>query len=156
MPDQPTDSLESILERARLRGRELNLPYRGALTPREAFALWQSIRGAQMVDVRTRAELDWVGRLPGALHIEWNQYPGGVRNVRFPEELQLAVEKSDAPVMFICRSGNRSHYAAAVAAQLGYSEAYNVLEGFEGDKDPQGHRNTVGGWRVAGLPWTQG
>lgn len=108
------------------------------------------------MDVRTRAELDWVGRVPGAQHIEWNSYPGGVRNARFADELQLAVEKSDAPVMFICRSGNRSHHAAAVAAQLGYGEAYNVLEGFEGDKDAHGHRNTLNGWRMAGLPWTQG
>ena len=57
--------------------------------------------------------------------------------------------------MFMCRSGARSHAAAAAAKQLGYTEAYNVLEGFEGDKDPLGHRNTVGGWRKAGLPWVQ-
>jgi rhodanese-related sulfurtransferase len=57
--------------------------------------------------------------------------------------------------MFICRSGARSHGAAAAAAAAGYSQAFNVLEGFEGDKDAYGHRNTVGGWRVAGLPWIQ-
>jgi rhodanese-related sulfurtransferase len=150
------EALDSIVERARQRATEFGLPYRGALTPAEAFAVWQGVQGAQMVDVRTRAELDWVGRVPGAVHIEWNSYPGAVRNARFPDELRLAVEKSDAPVMFICRSGNRSHHAAAVAAQLGYGAAYNVLEGFEGDKDAHGHRNTVNGWRVAGLPWTQG
>lgn len=150
------ESLDSVLKRARQRARELRLPYRGALTPVEAFALWQGTAGAQMVDVRTRAELDWVGRIPGALHVEWTSYPGAVRNARFAEELQLAVEKSDAPVMFVCRSGNRSHHAATVAAQLGYGEAYNVLEGFEGDKDAQGHRSTLNGWRVARLPWTQG
>ncbi len=134
----------------------MKLPYRGALTPGEAFAIWQTVIGAQMVDVRTRAELDWVGRVPGALHVEWTGYPGGVRNARFAEELRLAVERSEAPLMFICRSGQRSHHAAALAAQLGYGEAYNVLEGFEGDKDARGHRNTINGWRVAGLPWTQG
>jgi len=150
------EAAETILERAQQRAQQMNLPYRGALTPAEAFALWQGVKGAQIVDVRTRAELDFVGRVPGALHIEWNQYPGGVRNARFPEDLQLAVERTEAPVMFICRSGNRSHYAAAVAAQLGYASAFNILEGFEGNKDAQGHRNTVGGWRVAGLPWTQG
>ena len=150
------ESIESILERAQLRGHELRLPYRGALLPSEALAIWESVEGAQMVDVRTRAELDWVGRVPGAVHIEWNHYPGGIRNARFAEELQLSVERSAAPVMFLCRSGNRSHFAAAVAAQLGYSAAFNILEGFEGDRDPQGHRNTLNGWRVAGLPWTQG
>lgn len=150
------ESVESILERAQHRARELGLPYRGALTPAEAFSLLQSVDGAQIVDVRTRAELDWVGRVPGAVLIEWNHYPGGVRNARFAEELKLAVERTDAPVMFLCRSGTRSHYAAAVAAQLGYGAAFNILEGFEGDKDPHGHRNTTGGWRVAGLPWSQG
>jgi len=150
------ESVESILERAQQRARQLGLPYRGALLPAEAFALAQAVDGAQIVDVRTRAELDWVGRVPGAVLIEWNHYPGGVRNARFAEELKLAVERTDAPVMFICRSGARSHFAAAVAAQLGYGAAFNILEGFEGDKDPRGHRNTVGGWRVAGLPWVQG
>jgi rhodanese-related sulfurtransferase len=58
--------------------------------------------------------------------------------------------------MFLCRSGVRSHHAAQAAAQAGYSNSYKVLEGFEGDKDAQGHRNTVGGWRFAGLPWIQG
>lgn len=152
------ESVEAILDRAQQRARELNLPYRGALTPIESFTLWQSVEGAQIVDVRTRAELDWVGRVPGVVHIEWNHYPGGIRNARFAEELKLSVEQSQppAPVMFLCRSGNRSHFAAAVAAQLGYGAAFNILEGFEGDRDRQGHRNTVNGWRVAGLPWTQG
>jgi len=150
------ESTESILERAEERARISGLPYRGALLPAEALALWQSVEGAQIVDVRTRAELDWVGRVPGAVHIEWNHYPGGIRNARFAEELKLSVERSGAPVMFLCRSGNRSHFAAAVAAQLGYTAAFNILEGFEGDRDPQSHRNSVNGWRVAGLPWTQG
>jgi len=57
--------------------------------------------------------------------------------------------------MFLCRSGARSHAAAAAAAQAGYSQSYNVLQGFEGDKDTSGHRNSLGGWRVAGLPWVQ-
>jgi rhodanese-related sulfurtransferase len=155
-PGDAMESLEAIMQRAQNRARALGLPYRGALTPSEAFAVWQSVDGARIVDVRTRPELDYVGRVPGALHVEWNHYPGGVRNARFADELKLSVERTEAPVMFLCRSGNRSHYAAAVAAQLGYSAAFNILEGFEGDKDPHGHRNTIGGWRVAGLPWTQG
>ena len=57
--------------------------------------------------------------------------------------------------MFICRSGARSHEAALAAQSAGYGSVFNVLEGFEGDRDASGHRNTVGGWRAAGLPWTQ-
>jgi len=56
-------------------------------------------------------------------------------------------------VMFICRSGARSDKAASLAREAGYSAAYNVLEGFEGDKDANGHRGKTGGWRQAGLPW---
>jgi rhodanese-related sulfurtransferase len=58
--------------------------------------------------------------------------------------------------MFLCRSGVRSHHAAAAATQAGWKSAYNVLEGFEGDKDADGHRGNLGGWRKAGLPWLQG
>ena len=54
----------------------------------------------------------------------------------------------------LCRSGVRSIAAARRATELGI-EAYNILEGFEGDKDAAGHRNVTGGWRKAGLPWAQ-
>ncbi len=148
------DTPEDILRRASERARQLQLPYAGALTPAEAHAL--SRDGAKLIDVRTKAECEWVGRVPDALQIEWNTWPGGARNPNFAPELQAAVPATDTPVMFLCRSGGRSHGAAALAAQLGYKRAFNVLEGFEGDKDASGHRNTVGGWRKAGLPWTQG
>lgn len=143
-----------ILRRARARAVERKLPYAGALTPAEAHALMQT--GARLVDVRTRAELEWVGRVPGAVAVEWNVWPGGTRNPGFAEELLAAVPPSDTPVMFLCRSGGRSGGAAALAAQLGYSQAFNILEGFEGDKDPEGHRGNLGGWKKAGLPWSQG
>ncbi len=146
---------KDLIERARRRAVEMKLPYAGALTPQEAYALLQQASGAKLVDVRTKAELEWVGRVPGAIPIEWNTWPGG-RNPQFLEQLQALVEKSAAPLLFLCRSGGRSHSAAAAAAQAGYAGAINVLEGFEGDKDARGHRNTVGGWRAAGLPWEQG
>jgi rhodanese-related sulfurtransferase len=111
--------------------------------------------GARLVDVRTRAELDFVGRIPGALLIEWMSYPEGSRNPEFLAQLEAAAGKG-VPLMFICRSGNRSHAAAMLAAEAGWSECYNVLEGFEGDRDANRHRNTIGGWKVAGLPWVQG
>jgi rhodanese-related sulfurtransferase len=142
-----------ILAAAAQRGREFGLPYAGALLPVEAHALLE--HGAVLVDVRTRAELEFVGRVAGSVDIEWNTYPGGQRNPEFLRELTAALPQ-DAIVMFICRSGARSHGAALVAAQAGYARAYNVLEGFEGDRDQHGHRSSVGGWRAAGLPWIQG
>jgi len=144
---------DSIRKIARQRAVELKLPYAGALLPQEAHVLMGE--GAKLVDVRTKAELEWVGRVPGSLAVEWNSWPGGKPNPDFVSQVESQVRK-DTPVMFLCRSGARSHNAAIAAAQAGFGESYNVLEGFEGDKDSQGHRNTSGGWRVAGLPWIQG
>jgi rhodanese-related sulfurtransferase len=146
--------LTEILERAQQRARDKQLPYDGALTPSEAHELLTLAPGAKLVDVRTRAELDWVGRIPGSVEIEWQGYPDGRINPNFATELRGQVDP-ESLVMFLCRSGGRSHNAAALAKQNGYTEVYNVLEGFEGDKDAHGHRNTVGGWRKAGLPWVQ-
>lgn len=144
---------DSIRKIARQRAVELKLPYAGALLPQEAHVLMES--GAKLVDVRTKAELEWVGRVPGSAAVEWNSWPGGKPNPEFIPQLEQLVGK-ETPVMFLCRSGGRSHNAAAAAAKAGYAEAYNVLEGFEGDKDSEGHRNSSGGWRIAGLPWVQG
>src|ERR1700737_2287631 len=120
-------------EKARQRAKQMGLPYDGALTPHEAYEVLQPTSGAKLVDVRTRAELDWVGRIPGAVEIELVTYPGNRPNAEFVKQLETQVEKT-SPVMFICRSGGRSHNAAIMAMQAGYTEAYNVLEGFEGDK----------------------
>ena len=142
------------VDKARQRAKELGLPYEGALTPQEAHEVLRLNPQAKLVDVRTRAELEWVGRIPGAVEVELLTYPGSRPNPDFVKQLEREVGK-DAPVMFICRSGGRSHNAAMLAQQAGYAECYNVLEGFEGDKDSAGHRNSQGGWRHAGLPWTQ-
>ena len=149
------DDKETVLARARERAAAMNLPYAGALLPREAAHLLQAVPDAKLVDVRTRAEWDWVGRIPGSVMLEWNTWPSGERNPDFIAELQAKVPRGPAPLLFICRSGARSHSAALAATQAGYPSCYNVLEGFEGDKDAQGHRSSVGGWRAAGLPWIQ-
>ena len=147
-------SIADVLKKAVERAKQLGLPYSGALTPAEAHEVWRDAAGARLVDVRTRAEWDYVGRIPGAVEIELLTYPTNRPNPAFVTELESKVDKT-VPVLFLCRSGGRSHNAAMLAAQAGYGSAFNVLEGFEGDKDAQGHRNTTGGWRAAGLPWTQ-
>jgi rhodanese-related sulfurtransferase len=146
--------IEEIFKAAHARAREMGLPYAGALLPAEAHALLRNAPGAKLVDVRSRAELDFVGRVPGSVDIEWKSYPGMRPNPQFIEQLTQQVPP-DAVVMFLCRSGGRSHETAAAAAQAGYRDAYNILQGFEGDRDSAGHRNTVGGWRASGLPWVQ-
>ena len=145
--------LADLLNLAQARAHELGLPYAGALTPREAFDIWQLAPGAKLVDVRTRAEWDWVGRVPGAEEIEWQSYPSNQPNSHFLAQLKQCVDPQSL-VMFLCRSGVRSHHAASLANEAGYSASYNVLEGFEGDKDANGQRGKTGGWRHAGLPWT--
>lgn len=145
---------DEILAAARKRARDNGLPYEGALLPAEAAQLMRDHAKAVLIDVRSRAEWDFVGRVPGAVEIEWKSYPGMTLNTRFVDELNAKVPK-DAVAMFLCRSGGRSHETAATAARAGYTAAFNVLEGFEGDRDASGHRSSVGGWRAAGLPWMQ-
>ena len=146
--------LSEILARAQQIAAENNLPYEGALSPREAFELLSLAPGSKLVDVRTRAELEWVGRVPGSVEIEWQSWPTGQLNPSFFNELEKQIDK-ESLVMFLCRSGARSHAAAMSAKQSGFLTVYNVLEGFEGDKDPEGRRGNLGGWRQADLPWRQ-
>ena len=146
--------LNDLLRLAQDRAKALNLPYEGAFTPSEAYEVLQLAPNAKLVDVRTRAELDWVGRIPGSVEIEWNRYPGGVPNEHFLTQLKQQVD-TEALVLFICRSGARSDAAARAASTAAFNDCYNVLEGFEGDKDAHNHRNTRGGCRANGLRWEQ-
>ncbi|WP_292934324.1 rhodanese-like domain-containing protein [Noviherbaspirillum sp.] len=145
-----------ILATARQRGQEKQLPYAGAVTPAEANTLLQQNRAAKLIDVRTDAERDWVGRVtvPDSQHaaVQWSFYPGGTPNPDFLEQLGQAASKDDI-LLFLCRSGVRSRHAAKLATEHGYQNCFDILEGFEGDKDAEGHRKTVGGWCKAGLPW---
>lgn len=148
-------TLSDLLTLAAKRAQQLKLPYQGALTPQEAWQVWQHAPGAKLVDVRTRAEWEWVGRVPGAVEIEWQSWPGAQPNPNFIAQLRQQVDP-EALVMFLCRSGARSDAAARAASGAGYANCYNILEGFEGDRDANGQRNRIGGWRHAGLPWFQG
>ncbi len=142
---------KDILQLAAQRAAAKGLPYAGELTPQEAFAALQQ-GAAVLVDVRSRAELELVGRVPNANHIEWAFYPGMVANADFAAQLQAQVDKSQA-IVFMCRTGGRSHNAAVVAEELGYT-AYNMLEGFEGEANAQKQRTLINGWKHAGLPWS--
>lgn len=146
----PRQSLDAAEERR----REMNLSYSGALTPPEAAAVLRGDSSAVLVDVRTAPEFLYVGRAPDSLHLEWQSFPEMTVNENFCEELAREVAR-DRPVLFLCRSGVRSHHAAAAAAEAGWTRAYNVLEGFEGDPDNAGRRGNINGWRFHGLPWTQ-
>ncbi|ALU90315.1 rhodanese-like domain-containing protein [Herbaspirillum rubrisubalbicans] len=149
-------STQAILATATQRATEGQLPYAGAVTPQEALALIQADPAVKLVDVRTRAERDWVGvvQIPAAQHlaVQWNLYPEGKPNPQFLEQLREVAAPQDI-VLFLCRSGVRSKHAAKLASEHGYSRCFDILEGFEGNKDAAGHRKTVEGWCKAGLPW---
>lgn len=121
--------------------------------PAELAWQWLQAGEAVLVDVRTDAEREWVGKVPGAVAVAWKQWPGMAVNQNFDAELRAAVPEGKK-VVLLCRSGVRSVAAAQRAAGLGV-EAYNILEGFEGEVDANGQRGQLGGWRKRGLPWHQ-
>ena len=146
-------NVEQILNQAQLRAAENNISYAGLVTPQEANTLVEQAHEIVLVDVRSRAELELVGRVPFATHIEWAFYPGMVANPEFAQQLQAQIDKNHT-VIFMCRTGGRSHNAALLAQQLGYAKAYNMVEGFEGEANTLKQRTLINGWKHAGLPWT--
>ena len=145
-------SPSDILRAARSRLEATGGAYAGAVTPREAWAL--ACSGiAKIVDVRTPAEVRYVGSVPGALHVEW--HGKDVPQVEaFLDELLDRVKPGQV-VLFLCRSAVRSHHAATAVAHAGFDHAFNVLEGFEGQRNHAQQRGFLDGWRKHGLPWIQ-
>jgi rhodanese-related sulfurtransferase len=139
--------------------------YAGDLQASETWELLQNEPQARLVDVRTSAEWGFVGTpdLSGlgreVLCVEWQRYPSMAVNSDFVAEtkgaLQRAGANADTPLVFLCRSGARSRAAAMAMTNAGFSRAYNLAGGFEGDLDAERHRGTNNGWKASGLPWRQ-
>ncbi|MGV0790563.1 rhodanese-like domain-containing protein [Mycolicibacterium sp. XJ1819] len=139
------------------------MSYAGDITPEEAWKLLSEDPEAVLVDCRTDAEWRFVG-VPDlsalrrdVVFIEWSR-SDGTHNERFVDELKSAGVTPEVggqrPVVFLCRSGNRSIGAAEAATEAGIAPSYNVLDGFEGHLDESGHRG-ASGWKAVGLPWRQ-
>lgn len=153
LPSAQSLAPQELLERGRQRGRQAQLDYAGSLYPSEAWALVES-GAARLIDVRTAEELKFVGRVPDSQHVAWQTGPALIKNPRFLRELELKSPR-DQVLVLLCRSGKRSAAAASAAAKAGFSQVFNVLEGFEGDLDANQQRGDSGGWRHRGLPWLQ-
>ena len=135
--------------------------YAGDVTAATAWKILSENNDAILIDVRTRAEWNYVG-LPELAPIgkkpallEWQAFPGMQQNPEFMSALGNAVANKDTPLLFLCRSGARSAAAAKAMTAAGYSTCFNVADGFEGPLDAQGKRGSAAGWKAAGLPWRQ-
>jgi rhodanese-related sulfurtransferase len=135
--------------------------YAGDVDPSTAFKILSEQTAAVLIDVRTRAEWNYVG-LPDLNNlnkqvslIEWQVFPSMQPNPQFVAELSAALPDKTTPLLFLCRSGVRSAAAAKAMTAAGYSSCFNVAEGFEGPLDAEAKRGRVGGWKAAGLPWRQ-
>ena len=125
---------------------------------------WEALRTdpkARLVDVRTNAEWAYVG-LPDLsetgqdpILIPWQFFPTMQVNPAFLDSMREAGLTPTNKIYFLCRSGVRSLAAAAAALQAGFPAAYNILDGFEGPPDEQGHRGHLTGWKADNLPWRQ-
>lgn len=126
---------------------------------------WEALRNdpaAELVDVRTDAEWNYVG-IPDLrdlgkqpVLIAWQHFPSGALNGGFINEIAAAGLTPQHHIFFLCRSGVRSMAAAEAVQQAGYSAVFNIADGFEGPTDGQGHRGQRAGWKADGLPWRQG
>lgn len=136
--------------------------YAGNITPTEAWKILADNPKAVLVDVRTTAEWAYVGQADvssltkEAVLLEWKIFPAMEANPDFAKELSAKLSDKDAPLLFLCRSGVRSKAAAITMTTDGFKTCYNIATGFEGNKNDDGHRGHVGGWKVEGLPWKQG
>ena len=125
--------------------------------PKQAYEILQNTDNAVLIDVRSTMEYQFVGHPVDAVHVPLKEPPDWETKDGFVDDVKtvLKEQSSDTPLLMLCRSGARSAAAGEMLMNAGYTNVYNVLEGFEGDKDEQGHRNTVGGWRFHQLPWEQ-
>lgn len=145
--------VEKILQAARDRAAREQTPFAGGLSPLDAWAVVSSGHGV-LVDVRTNEERKFVGHVPDSLHVAWMTGTAMNRNPRFVKELEAKVGK-DQLVLLLCRSGKRSAAAAEAATKAGFTQVFNVLEGFEGEIDGRQQRGRDNGWRFYDLPWVQ-
>ncbi len=150
---QLAPELQQLLSDALSQARKDHLPFAGGVLPAQAWSLVQA-GVAVLVDVRSAEEYRFVGHVPGSVHVAWATGTSLTRNPRFVRELEAKVGK-DALILLLCRSGKRSALAAEAATKAGFTQVFNVLEGFEGELNQHQQRGHDDGWRLRALPWQQ-
>ncbi len=152
--------LENVIELARSRVAG-DAGYAGEFTPEEAWKILAQVGNAVLIDCRTGPEWGYVGLadLSGLgkepVCVPWKTFPTMAVNPEFEIEVARRGAPRDGLLIFICRSGVRSKAAAKAMTAAGFSQCFNLMEGFEGDLDAAKHRGTINGWKVRGLPWKQ-
>lgn len=144
-----------------------NGPQIGGVGPAEAWDILATEKTARLIDVRTQAEWGFVG-VPDVselghtlICVEWASYPGMSQNPHFVDAVMTELGgEGPGKLLFLCRSGVRSLHAALAVTEYCSANGtpvtcLNVVEGFEGDLDPNGHRGFRNGWKHRGLAWRQ-
>jgi rhodanese-related sulfurtransferase len=131
--------------------------YCGDVTPKDAFERLQKNSAAVLIDVRTQPEWTFVGvpQIDRLMRVSWQVYPQMEVNGKFAEEVKAMGLGPDTEIFCICRSGARSASAATALTDAGFTNCWNVAEGFEGDKNGLGRRGQSNGWKASNLPWAQ-
>ena len=135
------------------------------VSPKTAYQYLQdNPENSILVDIRSSMEYLFVGHPAGSIHIAWIDEPDWDVNPDFCEEVKQALARrcgeskdplKDGTVVLCCRSGKRTLDAGAKLLESGFRQVLHIDEGFEGDRDDNYHRSTLGGWRFHGLPWEQ-
>jgi rhodanese-related sulfurtransferase len=152
-------------------------PFDLYLSAREAYEMkTQNPDEVLFLDVRTRGEVHYVGiadqidaNIPYRFDsTKWkpksNDVHGTFRrplNWDFEKAVENALSAKDldktSPVIIMCTSGSRAPHAARALHEVGFTQVYTQVEGFEGTKaksGPQKGHRVVAGWKFEGLPWS--
>jgi len=139
------------------------------VTAREAYEMWKSDpERVKILDVRTPEEYLFVGHGEMARNIpllfvkyQWNadkNEPVVEPNPDFMAFVKSGYSATDT-LLVTCRSGGRSAIAVNMLAKAGFVNAYNIIDGMEGDKVDDAEsayhgKRMKNGWKNSGAPWT--
>ena len=138
-----------------------DMDYAGDVTVSTCWSALIQQPNAVLLDVRTQAEWQFTGTADlSSLNkktrlISWRHYPQMQLNPQFVTEVEKHLRNKNTPIYCICKTGGRSAEAALALTQAGYTACFNVIDGYEGDRNTRGQRGQINGWKASHLPWEQ-